>query len=113
MKFNLESFIIELKENEVEFTNLSFEKFDFSTLTKNDFVYCDPPYLITTGSYNDGKRGFKGWAQKEEFELLDVLDNLNKKEIKFALSNVISHKGNENTILKEWLNRIIQAMRFF
>jgi DNA adenine methylase len=104
MKFNLESFIIKLKENEVEFTNLSFEKFDFSTLTKNDFVYCDPPYLITTGSYNDGKRGFKGWTQKEEFELLDVLDNLNKKEIKFALSNVISHKGNENTILKEWLN---------
>lgn len=104
MKFNLESFIIKLKENDVEFTNFSFEKFGFSTLTRNDFVYCDPPYLITTGSYNDGKRGFKGWTQKEEFELLGVLDNLNKKEIKFALSNVISHKGNENTILKEWLN---------
>ena len=104
MKFNLEQFIVKLKERDVEFTNLSFEKFDLSTLTKNDFVYCDPPYLITTGSYNDGKRGFKGWTEKEEFELLDALDGLNKKGIKFALSNVISHKGNENTILKEWLN---------
>ena len=104
MKFNLESFIVKLKENDIKFTNLSFEKYDFSSLTKNDFVYCDPPYLITTGSYNDGKRGFKGWTEKEEFELLDVLDNLNKNSIKFALSNVISHKGNENTILKEWLN---------
>ena len=104
MKFNLESFIVKLKENDIKFTNLSFEKYDFSSLTKNDFVYCDPPYLITTGSYNDGKRGFKGWTEKEEFELLDVLDNLNKNSIKFALSNVISHKGSENTILKEWLN---------
>jgi DNA adenine methylase len=104
MKFNLENFIFKLKNNNVEFSSFSFECFDFSTLNKNDFVYCDPPYLITTGSYNDGKRGFKGWTQKEELELLNVLDNLNKKEIKFALSNVIYHKGFENTILKEWLN---------
>jgi DNA adenine methylase len=104
MKSNLENFIFKLKNNNVEFSSLSFECFDFSTLNKNDFVYCDPPYLITTGSYNDGKRGFKGWTQKEELELLNVLDNLNKKEIKFALSNVIYHKGFENTILKEWLN---------
>lgn len=104
MKYNLEHFILKLKENDIEFTNLSFEKFDFSALTKNDFVYCDPPYLITTGSYNDGKRGFKGWTQKEEYDLLNVLDNLNRKEIKFALSNVIFHKGNENTILKDWLD---------
>lgn len=103
MKFNLESFIIKLKENNVKFTNFSFEDFDYSILTKNDFVYCDPPYLITTGSYNDGKRGFKGWAEKEEFGLLEVLDDLDKKEIKFALSNVISHKGNKNTILQTWL----------
>lgn len=104
MKFNLESFIIKLKEKNAKFTNLSFEKFNFSSLGNNDFVYCDPPYLITTGSYNDGKRGFKGWTSKEEIELLNTLNYLHKKGIKFALSNVISHKGNENTILKEWLN---------
>lgn len=103
MKSNLENFITKLKKINAEFTNLSFEKFDFSTLKKNDFVYCDPPYLITTGSYNDGKRGFKGWGSKQEIELLAVLDNLNNNKIKFALSNVISHKGHENSILKKWI----------
>ena len=29
-------------------------------------------------------------------------DNLNNNSIKFALSNVLEHKGQENTILKEW-----------
>lgn len=104
MEFNLENFIIKLKEKDAKFTNFCFSEFDYSTLTDNDFVYCDPPYLITTGSYNDGKRGFKGWTKKEEYELLEVLDNLNENKIKFALSNVISHKGSENIILNEWLN---------
>ncbi|OQX93204.1 MAG: DNA adenine methylase [Tenericutes bacterium 4572_104] len=104
MKLNLKKFILELKSKNIEFQNLSFETFNFSELTKNDFVYCDPPYLITTGSYNDGKRGFKGWSEKEEIELLDLLRSLDENGIRFALSNVIYHKGKENIILKEWLN---------
>jgi DNA adenine methylase len=104
MKLNLKKFILELKSKNIEFQNLSFETFNFSKLTGDDFVYCDPPYLITTGSYNDGKRGFKGWTEKEEIELLTLLKFLNKKGIRFALSNVIYHKGKENIILKEWIN---------
>lgn len=103
MKQNLEQFILILKEKNVEFTNKSFENFNFSFLSNNDFVYCDPPYLITTGTYNDGKRGFKGWTKKEEQNLLIVLDNLHKRGVKFALSNVLDHKGKSNGILKEWL----------
>jgi DNA adenine methylase len=103
MKYNLINFIVKLQENDNEFLNNSFENFNFSQLTKDDFVYCDPPYLITTGSYNDGKRGFKGWTEKEEIELLNILDNLNSQNIKFALSNVIQHKGKENILLKNWL----------
>lgn len=103
MKQNLTRFITKLKEKDVEFTNTSFENFDFTFLTKNDFVYCDPPYLITTGTYNDGKRGFKGWTKNEEQSLLKILDNLNKYRIRFALSNVLDHKGKSNDILKKWL----------
>ena len=66
-------------------------------------MYCDPPYLITTGTYNDGKRGFKGWTDKEEKQLLKTLDNLDKQNIKFALSNVLEHKGKSNDILKSWV----------
>lgn len=105
MKQNLENFIIRIKEKDITFTNLCFNTFDFSSISSNDFVYCDPPYLITTGTYNDGKRGFKGWTDKEENELLLLLDNLNSANIKFALSNVLEHKGKSNHILKNWLNK--------
>jgi DNA adenine methylase len=103
MKQNLEEFILKLKEIMVIFSNVSFENFNYSFLSKNDFVYCDPPYLITTGTYNDGKRGFKGWTNKEEEDLLKTLDTLNKKGVKFALSNVLEHKGKSNTILRKWV----------
>lgn len=104
MKKNLYGFIMRLKETNIEFSDNCFEDFDFSFLGKNDFVYCDPPYLITTGSYNDGKRGFKGWTKKEELTLLNLLDDLNKKNIRFALSNVLNHKGKSNDLLKEWIS---------
>ncbi|MBX3163122.1 MAG: DNA adenine methylase [Bacteroidetes bacterium] len=103
MKQNLEKFIIRIKETNIAFVNVCFNHFDFSNFGSNDFVYCDPPYLITTGTYNDGKRGFKGWTEKEEKELLQVLDNLDSNNIKFALSNVLEHKGKSNSILKNWL----------
>ena len=66
MKQNLEEFIVKIKKDDVNFSSADFENFDFSNFNKNDFVYCDPPYLITCGTYNDGKRGFKGWGEREE-----------------------------------------------
>ena len=89
----------------VVFSSVSFREFDFSVLQKNDFVYADPPYSITTGSYNDGKRGFDGWSSQNDIELLSLLDELNKKGIKFALSNVIEHKNLKNQILIDWMQK--------
>ncbi len=105
MKNNLQLFIEKLKEEDISFTSSCFMDYDYSFLKDNDFVYCDPPYLITTGSYNDGKRGFKGWGIKEEKALLSILDNLNDRKIKFALSNVLIHKGKTNEILNSWINQ--------
>lgn len=79
------------------FTNIDFRKIDFSKLGSNDFVYCDPPYYITTATYNSC------WGEKEEIELLETLSNLNKKGTKFALSNVLEHHGQVNEILKNWI----------
>lgn len=103
MEKNLIQFIKKIKNINATFYSLDFNSFNFDTLTKNDFVYCDPPYLITTGSYNDGKRGYKGWTKKEERELLQKLDELNNKDVQFGLSNVIEHKGKKNEILNEWI----------
>lgn len=99
---NLVQFVQALKEKNYVFVNGDFAKFDFEKIRKGDFVYCDPPYLITNGSYNDGKRGFKDWTMKEEEELLELLDSLDRKGILFALSNVFYHKGASNDLLIEW-----------
>jgi DNA adenine methylase len=63
---------------------------------KNDFVYLDPPYLITFSEYN------KLWNEDTEEKLLQVLDNLNKKGVKFAISNVTHYKEKENRKFIEW-----------
>lgn len=105
MKKNLINFISKLHSRKSIFTDNNFDEFDYKKLSSKDFVYCDPPYLITTGTYNDGKRGFTGWSEKEELKLLEILDALNKENIRFGLSNVIEHKGKENIILKKWLER--------
>lgn len=87
----------------VNFFNLDFEKFIKKINFKDgDFVYLDPPYLISSSEYN------KYWTEKEELRLLALLDNLDKKGIKFALSNVIEHKGRKNTILEEWAKKYNQ-----
>lgn len=102
LKKKLIRFINEIKTKNIVFSYDDFEKFDFGKYNYSDLIYCDPPYLITTGSYNDGNRGFKDWNIVQEKKLLCLLEMLDKKGIRFALSNVLSHKGNKNDILIEW-----------
>lgn len=103
LRDNLISFVKRLAD--IEFQADNFKAFDFADFGEGDFVYADPPYLITTGSYNDGKRGFEGWSETEERALYDKLDELNDRNIRFALSNVTEHKGRTNTLLEEWRRR--------
>lgn len=63
------------------------------------FLYCDPPYLITNAVYNENG----GWSDKDEIELLKLLDKANKKNIPFALSNVLKKEGRINTYLNDWI----------
>jgi len=104
IKKNLEIFVNEIQNQKYSFINQDFYDFDYSILTPNDFVYIDPPYLITTGSYNDGKRGFKGWTEKEEYQLFEVINKLNDNNIRFALSNVVQHKGLTNEHLINFID---------
>ena len=105
IRYNLIQFCNELKRKDFRFSALDFREFDFSNFGSDDFVYCDPPYLITTGTYNDGKRGFNGWSEKDDIDLMNLLDDLNTKNVKFAMSNVIHHMGNSNNRLIEWSNK--------
>lgn len=85
----------------ISFTNRTFEELDVEKLKKDDFVYCDPPYLITCATYNEKD----GWNEDKEKKLLKLLDRINEKGIKYALSNVLSNKGKENEILMQWSNK--------
>ena len=78
---------------------------DLSGLSLDSFVYADPPYRISIGSYNDGKRGFDCWSERNDKELCDILDNLNDMGIKFAMSNILTHKGQINDVLMSWAKR--------
>lgn len=94
----LKSFVDNIEN--IEFLNNSFNEIDFSFLNENGFVYADPPYLITCATYNEKNN----WNYEKEIELLALLDELNNQNIKFALSNVLTAKGNVNQILLDWLN---------
>lgn len=69
------------------------ESIQFET---DDFVYMDPPYLITFSEYN------KLWNPEKEMQMLNLLDSLNDQGIRFAISNVTHYKGRINTVFLEW-----------
>lgn len=86
----------------IEFRAEEFSELDLSGLGAGDFVYADPPYLLTCGSYNDGKRGFKGWNSEDDARLFALLDEMERQGVKFALSNVSHHKGSRHQALLDW-----------
>lgn len=98
---NFMRFVTKLHGQKKEFCCSDFRCVDLSGLGAGDFVYCDPPYLITTASYNEQD----GWNEQDERDLLALLDKLDEQGVKFALSNVTTHKGRRNEILLEWADR--------
>ena len=99
MRRKLTGFIDRLQSQNCRFTCRDFRSFDTSGLGPRDLVYADPPYLITCATYNE--QG--GWCEEDERDLLDLLDGLHRRQIRFALSNVLRSKGRENRILLRWL----------
>lgn len=99
MRNKLKSFLAALSEKNITFSNCYFSDIKISKLNKNDFVYADPPYLITCATYNE-----KSWNEEEEKKLLSYLDELSESGIRFALSNVLSTDDKTNLILQDWLN---------
>ena len=85
------------KQKNIQFHNLDFLDFfkqiDFQV---DDFVYLDPPYLITFSEYN------KLWNEETERRLLDFLEWLDTQNVKFAVSNVSHYKGKVNQQFSEW-----------
>lgn len=99
MQNKLKNFLAALETKNISFSNYYFSDIKIPELSEKDFVYADPPYLITCATYNE-----KSWNEDEEKKLLSYLDELSKNKIRFALSNVLSTDNKTNTILQAWLN---------
>lgn len=101
MRNKLRLFSEAIKHKDVNFSSLDFRTINLEELEKDTFIYCDPPYLITTAGYNENG----AWTEQDENDLLDFLIKANQLEFKFALSNVLLAKGKENKILKIWVEK--------
>lgn len=91
-----------IKEKEIDFYSINFK--DFQEREDNIIYYVDPPYLITTGSYNDGKRGVSSWTEEDEIELYAFLSKVDKNGRKFVLSNMLQKGDVRNVILANWMS---------
>ena len=92
------AFVEALHNKDCTFSNNDFRDFDFSNLGADDFVYADPPYFNSVAAYNENG----GWTEEHEKALLSILDDLDNKGIKFALSNNLKY---DNPLLKEWMKK--------
>ena len=98
-----------LKGKELLVLNKPFQelKDELLNLSKNDFVYLDPPYEMTQANYNEN-RGFAGWSQKDVDETYELIEELIKREIPFGYSNTIVVKGKINKRLKSLIQNYPQ-----
>ena len=82
-------------QNAFQFYDWTFVCQDFektiSEAKKNDFIYCDPPYLGRHVDY------FDSWSQEDEDRLLQALS---RTKAKFILSTWHSNQYRENETLK-------------
>ncbi len=88
------AFAKKISDIDVELCNTDYEMVD---IPSNAFVYLDPPYLITTASYN------KAWDEQKEKELYLYLEKLDAEGIKWALSNVLKNNGGVHPSLSDWV----------
>ena len=91
-----------LKKIKIKYYNMDYKEFLNSLeLGKDDYVLLDPPYLISQSEYN------KLWNENNEKELYKLLDELNKKGIRFGITNLVYHKGKKNDIFEKWSKKYI------
>lgn len=98
IKKNLVEFCEAIKD--IRFVSRDFRDIKIDKMSSGDFIYLDPPYLITCASYNENG----GWGVKEESDMYALCDKATENGIKFAMSNVLSNKGRTNGMLLDWSN---------
>ena len=98
----LSEYLSFIKNKNFEYMCLDFEDIKIKEIVeKVDFIYMDPPYLITTAVYNESKR----WGENRERKLLQLIDYFIERNKLFILSNILQRGEKINTILEEWIKK--------
>ena len=98
LQSKLQIFMDAMHQKNIAFSNSDFRDLKFypnGSENERMLVYCDPPYFNSVATYNENN----GWSEKDEQDLLNLLDELNTYGIRFALSNNLKY---QNPILAEW-----------
>lgn len=96
----LNSYFEYVTDKDVSLFNMDFQDFiEKVQPTPQDLVYLDPPYLITFSEYN------KLWNEDCEMRLIDYLDELDSRNVRFAVSNVLWHRNKYNGTFNEWAQK--------
>lgn len=94
----LKMFVDEMHNKSITFWNKDFRECNFFNFFQDDYIYCDPPYFNSTATYNENG----GWTEQDEKDLLEMLDILNTKGVKFGLSNNLKY---DNPLLSKWKDK--------
>lgn len=101
----LENYYSFAKNKDIKYYDLDFREFlNQFEFTSSDYLYFDPPYDISEANYNEN-RGFVGWRQKDGEDVLNILEDLDRKGISWGYSNMLSSKGSVNHNLLEWIEK--------
>lgn len=74
-----------------------------------DFVYMDPPYLITDAVYNECGQ----WGRESEEALLAMLDDFLVLGKNFCLSNVLEKTTAHNDLLASWIETHVNEIQVY
>ncbi len=95
----LQNYIDRMHSIKADFICADFSIIELETTLMNaDFIYMDPPYLITDAVYNESGK----WSSKDEYELLKLLSKFLNCNKNFVLSNVIEKHDVCNEPLMCW-----------
>ena len=97
-----------LKTNDITILNQDFASI-FDNIKKNDFVYLDPPYDPVSKSSNFTGYNQGGFSTDDQIRLRELCDRLNKKGVKFLLSNSATDFIKEE--YKDYQINIVKATR--
>lgn len=98
----LKTYFKSVNSKNIHFSNQDYKNFiEHFSYNEDDFMYLDPPYLITFSEYN------KLWNEEKERELLGLLDDLARNKVKWAISNLVAdyNKGTHNEIFDNWMKK--------